>query len=80
MSIKLRHLTPFLLAGAAAAAIAAAPAAQASTPGSPACRDSGTASICQKQGHASISTSPRDSVSQPMSGPGLSQAQMWALG
>ena len=80
MSINLRHLTPFLVAGAAAAVIAAAPAAQASTTGSPACRDNGSVSVCQKQGHASISTSPRDSVNQPMSGGALSQTQMWALG
>lgn len=81
MSIKLRHLTPFLVAGAAAAAIAAAPAAQASANDSPSCRDNGTASVCQKQGHASIHTSPQDSrVNQPMYGAGLSPAQMWALG
>lgn len=81
MSIKLRHLTPFLVAGAAAAAIAAAPAAQASTTGSPTCRDNGSASICQKQGHASIFSSPQDSqAGQPMSGGALSQNQMWALG
>ncbi len=81
MSIKLRYLTPFLIAGAAATAIAAAPAASAATVGSPTCRDAGNASVCQKQGHASISVSPRDSVSQPLSGPGqLSLAQLWALG
>ncbi len=79
MSIKLRHLTPFLIAGAAAAAIAAAPTAQAD--GSPTCRDNGSTSICQKQGHASIVATPRDSGSNsPMSGAGMVPAQMWALG
>lgn len=81
MSIKLRHLTPFLVAGAAAVAFAAAPTAQASATGSPTCRDNGSASICQKQGHASIVSSPQNSrANQPMWGPGLSQVQMWALG
>ncbi len=81
MSIKLRHLTSFLIAGAAATAIAAAPAASAATVGSPTCRDAGNASVCQKQGHASISAEPRNSGNQPLSGPGqLSLAQLWALG
>jgi hypothetical protein len=80
MSIKLRHLTPFLIAGAAAAAIAAAPAASAASSATPNCRDNGTASVCQKSGHAAIVTSPQDRANQPMTGAGLSQAQMWALG
>lgn len=80
MSVKLRHLAPFIFAGAAAA-IAAAPAASAGIADTPTCRESGSVSVCQKQGHASISTSPQDRVGSPMSGPGqLSLAQLWALG
>lgn len=80
MSIKLRHLTPFLVAGAAATAIAVAPTAQAAQ-GSSTCRDNGTASVCEKTGHASIFSSPQNSgPNQPMRGGSLSQAQMWALG
>lgn len=79
MSIKLRHLTPFLIAGAAAAAMAAAPTAQAD--GSPSCRDNGGASICQKDGHASIVATPRDSSAYlPMTGAGTIPSQIWALG
>ncbi|MGY4710535.1 hypothetical protein ACXDF8_13415 [Mycolicibacterium sp. CBM1] len=79
--MTMRYLTPFLIAGAAAAAIAVAPAAQAATTGSQSCSDSGSTSVCQKPGHASIVTSPQDTVGQTMGGPGgLSLTQMWALG
>ena len=64
MSIKLRHLTPFLIAGAAAAAIAAAPTASASS--APAkCSDKGAASHCQRAGHSSIHVAPPARAEQP---------------
>lgn len=64
MSIKLRHLTPFFIAGAAAAAIAAAPTASASS--APAkCSDKGAASHCQRAGHSSIHVAPPARAEQP---------------
>lgn len=81
MTSTLRRLSPFIIAGAAAVAIAAAPTAQATTSGSPECRDSTGTSVCQKQGHASIVTTPRDSGMQwgfgSQAGP---LAPIWALG
>ena len=64
MSIKLRHLTPFLIAGAAAAAIAAAPSASASS-GPAKCNDDGAASHCQRAGHSSIHVAPPARAEQP---------------
>ena len=64
MSIKLRHLTPFLIAGAAAAAIAAAPTASA-TVNPTKCNDKGAVSHCQLAGHTSIHVAPPARAEQP---------------
>ena len=51
-----RIVSPLILAGAAAAAIALAPTASATT--SADCEDSGAVSMCTRTGHASIYASP----------------------
>ena len=61
MNSTLRFLAAAVAAGAAAAVLAA-PAGATSNPVN--CRDSGAASICQKQGHASLRAKP--TVRPPM--------------
>jgi hypothetical protein len=78
MTVKLRRLMPLFIAGAAATAIAAAPAASAGS-NEPTCRQSGETSVCQKQGHASIYTSPEDRGSQQPFGIG-NGIPVWAIG
>ncbi len=64
MTLKLRFIAPVLAGGAIAAAIAAAPAAIAAD--SPTCTSGGSATICQKPGHAAIDATPPQ-VSPPQS-------------
>jgi len=78
MTVKLRHLTPLLVAGAAATAIAVAPAASAGS-NSPTCRQSGETSVCQKQGHASIYSSPENRTPPQPFGTG-NGTPIWAIG
>lgn len=65
-----RLLTPFLLAGAAASAIALAPTAGAGSPVS--CEERGPTAVCSRPGHNSIYTAPsQDTLGQMfMIGPG----------
>lgn len=53
---------PFLLAGAAAGAIALAPTAAAGS--STECDNDGPAAVCTRNGHASISATPRQTGQQ----------------
>jgi hypothetical protein len=55
MGIKMNYITPLLVAGAAAAAIAAAPVA-AANPQS--CVNSGGSTQCQSPGNVQINTAP----------------------
>jgi hypothetical protein len=55
MGIKMNYITPLLVAGAAAAAIAAAPVA-AANPQS--CVNSGGSTQCQTPGNVQINTAP----------------------
>lgn len=50
-------IAPILMAGAAAAAVALAPTAAASSNESQ-CRDNGMTSVCSKSGHAAIVATP----------------------
>lgn len=80
MKIKLRHLAPLVAAGAAAATIAVAPPAGAIV-NTTQCNDKGAASVCQRQGHSSIHTTP-PRVNRPFGfqmgfGP---MNPLWALG
>lgn len=56
MNIRYRHLIP-VAALSIAAAIAAAPAAGASS--DTGCRQSGTSTLCQKPGHSSMYAKPQ---------------------
>ncbi len=63
MNIKLSHITPLLVAGAAAVAITAAPIAAgapapALTPAQPSCTQNGMGSECQSAGNAELNDSP----------------------
>lgn len=61
-------ITPLILAGAAAAAIFAAPAAGAGT--STNCDDDGPAAVCTRNGHAAIYATPNAGVPQYAISPG----------
>jgi hypothetical protein len=63
MTTKLRFIAPVLAGGAIAAAIAAAPGASAADIR---CTNGGSATICQKPGHAAIDATPPQ-VSPPRS-------------
>lgn len=63
MAPRPRYFAPLLAAGAAAAAIAVAPSASAINP--PSCSDTGGAVVCQKPGHARISSTPPPSALNP---------------
>jgi hypothetical protein len=67
MGIKFRYVTPLLAAAAAAAAITVAPSATATNPS--ACMNTERSTLCQKSGHAEISTidpgAPRSSIYGP---------------
>ena len=82
MRRTLSHLVaPLIVAGAAAATIALAPNASAAS-NSTACRDKGTATVCQRQGHSSIRAETPNRASQPFGfnfgfGP---MNPLWALG
>ena len=79
MRVKLRQLVaPLVVAGAAAMAIAVAPAAQAANNMAD-CRDKGGASVCQRQGHSSIHVSPPPRGNQFQFGFGQ-MSLMWLLG
>jgi hypothetical protein len=57
MNITKKHLTPLLLAGVAAAAIATAPIA-AADPATSGCSDAAADSMCQSPGNVEINDSP----------------------
>lgn len=82
MIIRLRHFAPFLAAAATATAIAVAPPAQAASNVTD-CRTHGQASVCQRQGHASIQVDPPARANQGFGfgrfgfGP---MSPMWLLG
>lgn len=81
MIIRFRHVAPLIAAGAAATAIAFAPPASAIA-NTTTCNDKGSASVCQRQGHSSIHTSPPPRANQPFGfrmgfGP---MNPLWALG
>ena len=77
MTIKIRHLIPFLATGAAAFAIAVAPGASAAS--NPIeCKDKGGATMCQKQGHARIHTAPP--ATTPQQAFGFNGIPLWILG
>lgn len=77
MTIKLRHLAPVVAAGAAALAVGFAPSA-AATPNPVDCLNKGGATMCQKNGHARIHTSPP--VTSPQQAFGFNGIPMWVLG
>lgn len=59
IKIASKILAPAVLAGAAAAAVLFAPAAGASSAD---CNDNGAASVCTRDGHASIYANPNTDV------------------
>jgi hypothetical protein len=82
MRRKLSYLVaPLIVAGATAASIALAPSASAAS-NSTACRDKGSATVCQRQGHSSIRVDTPNRAGQPFGfnfgfGP---MNPLWALG
>lgn len=67
--MAIRIFTPALLLGAAAAAIISAPAAAAAS--SADCDADGPASVCTRNGHASIFAEPRQTGPGLMFAPGV---------
>ena len=76
MAIMMKFIAPLLTAGAAAAAIAAAPAALAADHQT--CNASGSGTVCQSPGNVQIKSSPLH-VQYHSSGdePNLSNVQNW---
>ena len=72
MRVKLSYLTPLLAAGAAAAAIGAAPiaSAESTTPSSPAATDV-SGSVCESPGNVEINDTPGAMDFQPYGEDGL---------
>lgn len=56
MTIKLRLIAPIIVGGAIGAAIALAPTASAADVRT--CHNGGSATVCQKPGHAAIDAAP----------------------
>jgi hypothetical protein len=63
MALKLRHLSPFMLAAAAAVSIAAAPVAMADNGQS--CTTAGYSSTCESPGNVQINDAPPFVQAQP---------------
>jgi hypothetical protein len=65
MPIKLSYLTPLLAAGAAAAAISAAPIASADSTTQQSCNESVSGSVCESPGNVEINDTPGPMDFQP---------------
>jgi opacity protein-like surface antigen len=65
MPIKLSYLTPLLAAGAAAAAISAAPIASADSTTQQSCNESVSGTVCESPGNVEINDTPGPMDFQP---------------